>query len=957
MSSSDSASDRIVLAFQERYWADRAEGKTLPLAHYLGCWSGADAVIAREFLLLEGKATSVADGAAPRRAGCDDLERVGPYELQELIGRGGQGQVYRAFDTRLHRVVALKILTGLGPGAETQIKRFRREAEVASRLDHPGICAVHDAGIDQGVPYIAMRFVEGKTLGQRIALARTSGLTDTDTCFFAVDDAQTTEPSAAAKPTSDSAAFGIGDSSMSGAQVRSIIEVFERAALALHAAHEAGVVHRDIKPGNIMVATTGDPVILDFGLAYDQESDDFSLTKTGDLFGTPAYMSPEQIAGMRVRIDRRSDVYSLGVSLYECLTLKPAFDAPTREGLYQAILTKEAVDPRTLNAAIPKDLWVVIETAIAKDRDKRYQTAESFAADLRAVRLSEPISARPIGVFGRALRWSKRRPALAALYAALAIGIPVIAALGGVLIANLPEIEAQRQAQRTAAVESHLESGFFELNHGVVDVALGQFDAALAIDPSAAEALAGRMLVAIKKRRFEDAIQWVRAAKASLEPTAAAGLEAAVLRESGRTAEADRVLAAAPPARSAIAHFVLAGLEMTRAHGLPNEFERPQAFRRAADELRRAALASPRPRRVYHFELAHACGHIGKDLKPEEAVNAIEALWPESYLGRLICGRALSLCEPERALSLLRRAQEMEPGRNFVRLDIGLTLARSGRTGEAETEFKSFPETDHLYPAALNNLAICRREAGDSEGAHAIYERIHERDPDDIAGLLGLGNGLRALGRVDESIELFRRALALAPDSTFARSNLGLSYIDAGKPEDAIRCFEAIEEKLKDDAYFWLNFAAARTVAGQHEEARRYLARGIAVDPKNMQCRLTLGAIHFEAGEIETALEIYEEALVVDPESADGHMAIAQVYRKAGDFGSSLSHICKGHIIGKKLRMPWTPASAELLRTEARKQARRLADAKDIEKARAAVREALIALPDDPTLLDLMDDL
>ena len=213
-----------------------------------------------------------------------------------------------------------------------------------------------------------------------------------------------------------------------------MIARFETIARALHDAHEAGVTHRDIKPGNIMITPKGEPIILDFGLARDEESDLPSITRSGDLFGTPAYMSPEQLMAQRIPLDRRTDVYSLGVTLYEALTLQKPFNAPTRHALYQAIQYKEPQDPRKINRAISKDLRVVLETALTKDRDKRYQTAEDLAEDLRRVREVEPIHAKPVGMAGRTIRWARRRP----YRAALALLLFVAVSAGSFLIAKIP---------------------------------------------------------------------------------------------------------------------------------------------------------------------------------------------------------------------------------------------------------------------------------------------------------------------------------------------------------------------------------------------------------------------------------------------------------------------------------------------------------------------------------------
>ncbi|MHC4141624.1 MAG: serine/threonine-protein kinase, partial [Planctomycetota bacterium] len=240
-------------------------------------------------------------------------DRLGPYRIDREIGRGGQSVVYLAEDTRLGRRVALKILSG-GPVPDARtVRRFTREAETAARLDHPAICTVHEAGVERGVRYIAMRYVEGRTLAAKIAAARQA-------------DGDPPDPMEA-------------------------VAVLEQVARAVHAAHEAGVIHRDIKPGNIMVTPEGEPVVLDFGLARDERGS-LSLTLSGSVFGTPAYLAPEQIETRVGSVDRTTDVYALGATLFELLTLHAPYEAPTRQRLYRAVLLEQPPDPRRYSPVV-----------------------------------------------------------------------------------------------------------------------------------------------------------------------------------------------------------------------------------------------------------------------------------------------------------------------------------------------------------------------------------------------------------------------------------------------------------------------------------------------------------------------------------------------------------------------------------------------------------------------------
>lgn len=365
-------------------------------------YPGDDIGIAREFL-------RIADGVSVETPQLEGEQVIGHYRILRELGRGGQGVVYAAMDTRLQRQVAVKLLLDANGGAKDAVVRFRREAEVTSKLDHPGICAVYETGIHQGHPYIAMRFVEGESLARKITTAREADRGSDSTIHLT----PTTEPEPAF--TNEGGDHATGPSTER--EIHTVLEMIEGVARALHAAHEAGVVHRDIKPGNILIARSGQPVVVDFGLARDLGTNQDTLTKTGELFGTPAYMSPEQLLANRLRIDARTDVYSLGVTLFECLTLRRPFEAPTREGLYQAIMTRPAPDPRGWNSSLSTDIAVVVATALEKDRDRRYQSALALAEDLRRVRMREPILARQIGWAERLLRWGRRNPMAASLLA------------------------------------------------------------------------------------------------------------------------------------------------------------------------------------------------------------------------------------------------------------------------------------------------------------------------------------------------------------------------------------------------------------------------------------------------------------------------------------------------------------------------------------------------------------
>jgi WD40 repeat protein/serine/threonine protein kinase len=414
-------------------------------------------------------------------------ETFGHYRILGVLGRGGQGVVYLAEDARLSRKVALKVLRrpDLAIGAEgvaaAPAARLRREAELASKLDHPGICVVYETGVVDDSPYVAMRYLDGETLASLIAAARAAGRR--------------------AIPPADESD---GDPARGRASLARGVVLVESAARALHAAHSAGVVHRDVKPANIMVTRDGAPVLLDFGLARDQSAAAPSITQTGQQFGSPGYMSPEQIAPTRGGLDARTDVYSLGVVLFECLTLRRPFDEPTRESLFDAVLHDPLPDPRPLNGAIDRDLTVVLATALERDLDRRYRTALDFAEDLRRWRSFEPIRARPASWLLRAKRWTQRNRVLAASAAA------VVLLLTGLLIAR--ESVIRRQAADAEQIRGALLTA--------------QSSAALAVDPALALLLATEAAEIHRDRTVDEALHAALARlreERTLEPPRADG--------------------------------------------------------------------------------------------------------------------------------------------------------------------------------------------------------------------------------------------------------------------------------------------------------------------------------------------------------------------------------------------------------------------------------------------------
>jgi len=313
------------------------------------------------------------------------LGELGDYELLEEVGRGGQGVVFRARQKSLNRTVALKVIS-LGQWAsKAHLKRFRLEAEAAARLEHPCIVPIHEVGERNGSCYFSMKFVEG---GQLDEVVRRKSMS-----------------------------------------VRQAAELIAKIARTVHYAHEHGILHRDIKPGNILLDAKGEPHLTDFGLARLVESES-SVTQTLDVLGTPSYMAPEQAVGNNAAISSVTDVYGLGAVLYQLLTGQPPFAGGTTYETIKLLLDTEPRQPRQLNPKIDRDLSTICLKCLEKDPKRRYPSALALAEDLERWLKHEPIQARRTGLFVRGRKWVQRNPTSALLAASL---IALAAAAGWII--------------------------------------------------------------------------------------------------------------------------------------------------------------------------------------------------------------------------------------------------------------------------------------------------------------------------------------------------------------------------------------------------------------------------------------------------------------------------------------------------------------------------------------------
>jgi Tfp pilus assembly protein PilF/serine/threonine protein kinase len=809
---------------------------------------------------------------------------IGPYKLMEQIGEGGMGLVFVAEQQPVRRKVALKVIK---PGMDTRqvVARFEAERQALALMDHPNIATVHDGGQTAGGrPYFVMELVKG------VPITR-----------YCDDNRLAT---------------------------RERLELFVPVCEAVQHAHQKGIIHRDMKPSNVLVAShDGKPVVkvIDFGVAKavgQQLTDKTVYTQFAQLIGTPLYMSPEQAGLSSLDIDTRSDIYSLGVLLYELLTGTTPFDAerfhtvacdemrriireeePARPSaristLGQAAATVSAnrlSDPKKLQRAIRGELdWIVMK-ALEKDRNRRYETASAFAADVRRYLADEPVQARPASAWYR-LRKFVRRNRTTLAPAALLLTVVL---LGAIAAAWSLEARSARRAETERAVkaaltqaETLLEEGDKQAEHPerwrataqlaqeAVERARGLLAAGGGIDELAAEvdrvrvaaaaaAADSGLLVEVDRIRLERAPVNGLFDDAPLAPRYAEllrgyGVDLAAPEEAAARVRDSRVRAALVAALEHWWSITSDAAERRRLDEVLQAVE-PQAtaFR---EQWRAAAGRRDGP----------ALARLARELAPEDL--------PASDLVRL--ARALIHAEEWTAAELLLRAgQERFPGDFWLNHDLGLVLYKQdpARAEEAVRYLTAALALRSDSPGVFSDLGAVLHAKGDEEGSIRCYRAALRIDPQYAPAYYNLGRALQIKGDVEGAIREYRRALELDPQYASAHYNLGNALRIKGDVEGAIGEYRRALELDPRNARVHTNLGAALKAKGDVEGAIGEYRRALELDPRHAGTHNDLGAALKAKGDVAGAVREYRQALELDPELASAHNNLGTALQAKGD--------------------------------------------------------------------------
>ena len=854
--------------------------------------------------------------------------KISGYEILGKLGEGGMGIVYKARQTGLNRLVALKMIIGGGQVREHHLARFRIEAEAVAQLHHPNIVQIYDIGEVDGLPYVALEFLEGGDLAHRLD--------------------GTPQPGMAAA------------------------ELMATLARAVHAAHEARIVHRDLKPANVLLAGDGTPKITDFGLAKRLESEDHQ-TQSGDIMGTPSYMAPEQALGRTKDVGPAADIYALGAIMYDVLTGRPPLKGETIMETVRLVINTDPVPPSRLVPRLARDLETICLKCLHKDPQKRYSTAEEFAKDLDRYREGKPIKARPTSLWEHGLKWSKRRPV-----AALSIAVSLLAFFGltvGLIV---------YQEQRTAFVDREQNRGLVlldEAEKASTPVALHnvQVDLATFLQRTKDEARLKLIWdrVDAKQKWVDDQLLALSSRDAAqqrdredrernakfLELRQEAQLYAANF---GVLVQADRLKKLKAAAHAALSTYAkdpqVSDGAWTLAESLPGALSdtekarvkdscydllliRSQAAEDPAEGLRildRAVRLRPEATAAYHLRRAECLERAGDRAGRDRENRAASLIKPVTALDFFLNGRELALRRQfAEAIRPLNAAVQDDPEQTSAHLLlalcylniqpkglsqaraslntcirshrdlVGLYLMRALVAGEEGNQ--ALVKLDQVRPKEDAEASRLRQEATEAiDAAEKDYRQaLSLEHNDDLRYVLLTNRGLMRLQskRFDEAVTDLEEAIRLKPSLYQAHADLAQVYQRQGRLDDAAAAFTRgiachPEPNVAAGLYrsrALLHAYRSDITPAQHDAALRDLDAALRQEPDQalkVRDHVDRAKLFFAGRQSQEALAACDAALKLAPDDAEAHRvrisALMELKRYDEVLASADTYIARG---------------------------------------------------------------
>lgn len=778
------------------------------------------------------------------------LRRLGELELRREIGRGGMGVVYEAEDLRLKRRVAVKVLPRSADTSASSIVRFRREAELAGGLRHPAVVPVYALGETDSELYLVMELeyaasladVLGELVGECAADLGSGAFT---TAALAALRRKFPEHVTSATPPPR-------------AYVEAVVAAVAQVADGLGLAHAQGVLHRDVKPANILIGADGGAFLTDFGLACVQGEP--GVTQPGTMPGTPHCMAPEQASADRGALGPPTDVFALGATLYEALTLSRAFPGDTLPTVLFAVVHKAPPPADELNPSLPRDLVAIVHKALEKEPARRYATAKELAADLTAFLRGEPVVARAVPRLERVRRRIQREPWRAAAVALALLGGPALVAAGALALRRDDTTATGERVQRAEWIDRLLADGFREAGEGDLQAARRHFLAVLERAPDAEEGVAG-LSVAARRRGDLGALTVLQDRPEALRQSPALRRRAAMLLQAlGRDPEAQALLVGLDAQPVGFDAF-LAGFGCIEAGHRGDRSQYAEARRL----LHRAVVTSDHARPAFYHEWLHAAAHSRDADGIEAAIAALQRLWPGAPESWYWIGFARAeLGDVPAALAALAKAIALAPDFVAARLNEARLLRHQNRLVESRDKLQQLAAAAPEVAALHREIGTTLGMLGDHQGAVVRLQQAISLLPEDPLVRRDYAAALLAAGRAKEATVEVQRVLTELPEDATTRRLFGAALAASGRHREACEQYEAVLATAAD-ADAWFSLAMSRAALGEGPRAREAYEQALALDDRHVRSMVNLAIIEVRSGAAAAAVERLQKALAIDP--------------------------------------------------------------------------------------------
>ena len=969
----------------DEFLREQSDGKCPKVEEYVSRYPQAAELLRQVLTSLQWLDNSLmAEQPDNDRSGSSESKVLGDFRIVREIGRGGMGVVFEAEQVSLGRRVALKILPMASALDSRRLQRFKNESRAAAGLHHSSIIPIYAIGCDHNVHYYAMQFIDGKTLAEVLCdLRRQAGFRDEsarqlpvlnesrasiDSLRHYQENSSVSTGSATVERNLESDASDhpeyaallhaitnfertLAQGSDSTARrkagrdyCRSIASLGIHAAEALDYAHQHGIVHRDIKPANIMLDADGKLWVADFGVARIET--DVGMTLSGDVMGTLRYMSPEQILAKRGVVDQRSDIYSLGATLYELLTLRPVFEGEDRHELLRQIAHDDPRAQRNLNPVLAAELETIVLKALQKNPVDRYSTSAALAEDLRRFLDDRPILAKPSTRLQRTCKWFRRHKSLSAGIAGAAVVLLFASAASAILFAASTRDTAKRQMATNRQIAESLAQAM-RINaqaqlQGANEIAREQTRQFASQATTLAASELADPLLAKQARELAEMLEldgrdrqllskldeaWMQSTvvdprDGQFQNRKVLPLLVAAFDEWGITTGKTRVREAVDLIQRRPTKFqanLVAAFDRWSAankrrqtpvskeeDGWLNEIvdlldtdlwrrQRRDATRRldtaALIALSRSAPVASQPIETLMLLGEKLCSRQEEFEEGLALLQRAETYGPDDFWIHYTLFNTLNRAQPpqyEEALRHASMAVALRPRVPAVYVILGVALERVHRISDAIQANQRAIELDPNYADAHNNLGALLRMEGDLEGAAAAYRAAISAYPEFAEAHNNLGIILGFQSHIPAAIAAYRRAIEIRPNYVNAMIHLGMTLRGNGDLAEAIATYRSAVAVAPRSTRAFMELGIALAEGGELREAEAAMRSAVAISPDDADALQNLGTLLMDGEASGEGRTLLERAIAIDPKLVNAHFNLGLHFLKENDLERSL---------------------------------------------------------------------